>query len=224
MFKWPAGCSEHQQNAGFGCRMCPFKSLVLSSLQSHLKSAAGREGALCLRLGDVAGFGKAQCVIPLTLPDRLLAHQPCLSFIRLCTLYIYCHLSQKWRGSGGRCGASLLPFCPLSGSSSGVVFSQRQAAADTCQKRFNQGLADQRCWAAPDHSLFPWDAADASAVVLAGCPGRGCADVARSGSTWSIRVPGDGTAGAPRLWQLELLCCNLICIGAAELLPWDQGR
>lgn len=63
--------------------MCPFKSLVLSSLQSHLKSAAGREGALCLRLGDVAGFGKAQCVIPLTLPDRLLAHQPCLSFIRL---------------------------------------------------------------------------------------------------------------------------------------------
>lgn len=58
MLKWPAGSSEHQQNAGFGPHICFFKSLILSSLQSSLKSAAEREGALCLRLSGVAGFGK----------------------------------------------------------------------------------------------------------------------------------------------------------------------
>lgn len=50
MFRWPAG---------FGPCICLFKSLVLSSPQSSLKSVAGSEGALCLQLGDVAGFGKA---------------------------------------------------------------------------------------------------------------------------------------------------------------------
>lgn len=117
MLKWPAGCSGHQQNAGFAPRICHFKSLILSSLQSSLSSAAGREGALCLLSGDVAGFGKTQCVISQTLPRPLLAHQPGLSFI--CLLYSsyllpsFPELKRAWgRGGdvGNHCSCSALSW------------------------------------------------------------------------------------------------------------------
>lgn len=87
-----AGCSERQLTDfnGLGPRIRLFKSLILSSLQSSLKPVAGREQALGLQSdvvpdnGDVAGFGKAQNVLPHTLPDTpLLAHQHCSSFVSL---------------------------------------------------------------------------------------------------------------------------------------------
>lgn len=53
-----------------------------------IQPVAGREWGLSLQSdavtgdGDVSGFGKAQRVLPHTLPStHLLAHQPCSSFI-----------------------------------------------------------------------------------------------------------------------------------------------
>lgn len=106
------------------------------------------------------GLGKpsVRCLGPFPAPC-LLTNPAYPLFIR-CMLYIYCHLSQNWGGAAGavgyRCSRSA-----LSGSSSGVVPSQGQAAANLARsvltEVWHSSDAEQRA----DLSLSPWDAEDA---------------------------------------------------------------
>lgn len=217
-FKWPAGCSEHQQSAGFGPRSSrPWSFPHCNPASSLLLGGRGlsvRNWVMWLGLGKPGSFWPFPTICLLT--------NPACPLSVCCILYIYCRLSQNWRGAGERCGAWLLPLCPLLGSSSGVVHSQRQAAADICQKGSNRGLAHQRCWAVPDLALphgmlrmpepWSWLAVRVGDVLT-------WLDEGAHGSIW---VPGHRAAAAPRLWQAELLCLQFDlywCSGAAALRP-----
>lgn len=157
--------------------MCLFKSLVLSSLQSSLKSIAGREGALCLRLGNVAEFGKAQCAIPLTC---LLPSPACPSFVVFFTPINIIPRAEEALGGDVGHAAPALPLLGAPRSGTPVMLSSLNSPHPRGMLR-----------------MEPWS----RQAVRAGM----CSPGSLREHTEHLS-PRDRTAGAPRLWHIELLC------------------